>query len=442
MNPTTPAPDETQYPHPAYGWYVVGVLILIYTASYIDRIMLTLLVGPIRKSLEISDLQFSLLHGLAFAIFYTFLGIPIGRIADRSNRRNLIIGGAVLWSAFTSVCGLARSFGFMFMARIGVGVGEAALSPAAYSLLNDYFPPRKVATALSVYTASIYIGAGLATITAGMLIAALPAMDVPILGHLESWRLVFLVVGALGIPCALLTLTVREPKRTGMSKRYGAEGAPFSAVVSYMWDRRGAYATVAFGLAAVAMMTNGIKGWVPTFFIRTYGWTIAETGAWFGSGLLVFGTTGVILGGILASWLRKRGDLTSNLKVAMLTAILLMAFGIAAPLMENPTHALFLYCAAIFSGALPFGAAAAAIQEITPNQMRGQVAAVYLFFVNLAGIGFGPTVVAFITDVVFHDDNAIRYSLSILVAVGVPLALLILGLGLKSYRKALEEKDF
>ena len=442
MSETTASREttETDYPKPIYGWYVVGVLILIYTASYIDRIMLTLLVGPIRKSLEISDFQFSLLHGLAFAVFYTFLGIPMGQIADRSNRRNLITVGAAFWSVFTCLCGLARSFGGMFMFRVGVGVGEAALSPAAYSLLSDYFPPRKLARVLSFYTASIYIGAGIATITAGALIAALPAMDLPVLGHLEPWRLVFIVVGLLGIPCALLMMTVREPIRKNMSKRYSA-GVPFKEVLSYIWARRGAYATVAFGLAAVAMMTNGIKGWVPTFFIRTYGWSIAETGAWFGSGLLVFGTGGVILGGVLAGWLRSRGDQTSNLKVAMLTAALLMVFGIAAPLMANPTHAQILYCAAIFSGALPFGAAAA-IQEITPNQMRGQVAAIFLFFINLTGIGFGPTVVAFFTDMVFHDDNAIRYSLSILVAIGVPLAILILGLGMKSYRKTLQERDF
>ena len=433
---------DDDYPAGLYGWYVAAVLILIYTISYVDRIMLTLLVGPIRQSLQISDLQLSLLHGFAFAIFYTFLGIPLGRIADRSSRRNLIVGGALVWSGMTALCGVARSFGSMFLARIGVGVGEAALSPAAYSMLSDYFPPAKLPRVLSVYTASIYIGGGIATMTAGTLIAVLPTLDLPWLEGLEPWRLVFIAVGLLGIPSAALMLTVREPGRHNLSKRYGADGPTLSAVLQHMWDRRAAYGTVALGLSAISMMTNGIKGWVPTFFMRRFGWTVAETGFWFGSGLLVSGTVGVISGGLLASWLRSRGDLGSNLKVAILTAFLMLAFGVVAPLLPDARLSLACYCVAIFSGAMPFGAAAAAVQEITPNQMRGQVAAVYLFAINLAGIGMGPTVVAFFTDIVFGRDDAVGYSLSALVALGVPLALLFLVGGLGAYRKALEGKDF
>jgi MFS family permease len=387
-------------------------------------------------------LQLSLLHGFAFAVFYTFLGIPLGRIADRGNRRNLVIGGTLVWSVMTSLCGIARSFGLMFIARVGVGVGEAALTPAAYSMLGDYFPPGKLARVLSVYTAAIYVGAGIATMSVGALLKSLPAVYLPLIGHLAPWRMVFVLVGLMGIPCALLTLSVREPARKDVSTRYGVAGASLAAVFAQIWQRRGAYGTVAFGLAAIAMMTNGIKGWVPTYFIRTFGWTIAQTGFWFGSGLLVFGTAGVILGGVLAGWLRARRHQTANLQVALLTAALMMVFGIAAPLTSNAALSLALYCATLFSGALPFGAAAAAIQEITPNQMRGQVAAIYLFIINLAGIGLGPTVVAFFTDVVFRNDHAIRYSLALLVGLGVPLALVVLGLGLRSYRKALAEKDF
>ena len=433
---------EPDYPPAHYGWYVVAVLAVIYTISYIDRIMLTLLVGPIRASLQISDLQLSLLHGFAFAIFYTFLGIPLGRIADRHSRRDLVVGGALVWSAMTALCGVARSFGSMFLARIGVGVGEAALSPAAYSMLSDCFPPSKLSRVLSVYTASIYIGGGLATMTAGTLIAVLPTLGLPWFEGLEPWRMVFIAVGLLGIPSAVLMLTVREPRRRNLSKRYGDDGPSLTAVLQHMWERRAAYGSVALGLSAISMMTNGIKAWVPTFFMRRFEWTVAETGFWFGSGLLVFGTVGVISGGQLAGWLRGRGDLASNLKVGILTALLILGFGLVAPLVPDPTLSLVLYCAAIFSAAMPFGAGAAAIQEITPNQMRGQVAAVYLFAINLAGIGLGPTVVASFTDLVFGRDEAVGQSLAALVAIGVPLALLCLVGGLGAYRRALAAKDF
>ena len=172
--PTSDITSDT--PSSRYGWYAVAVLILAYTFSYVDRTILTLMVKPIRASLHITDLQISLLHGLAFAIFYTLLGIPIARFADRGNRTRIIMAGIAVWSVMTALCGFARSFGQLFLARIGVGVGEAALSPAAYSMLSDYFRGNALTRALSVYTASIYIGAGLALLIGGALIASVPAM--------------------------------------------------------------------------------------------------------------------------------------------------------------------------------------------------------------------------------------------------------------------------
>ena len=198
-----------------YKWYALGILIVAYTFSYLDRQALTLLVGPIRKSLDISDTQLSLLHGFAFAIFYTVLGLPLGRLVDQQRRTTIIAAGVAVWSIMTVFCGLARNFTQMFLARIGVGVGEAALMPGAYSLISDYFPPHSRPIALSLYLSAIYVGAGLATIIGGTIIAIMPAIDAPIVGHLEPWQGVFIVIGLPGLLIALWVLTMREPQRTG-----------------------------------------------------------------------------------------------------------------------------------------------------------------------------------------------------------------------------------
>jgi MFS family permease len=419
--------------HQNYGWYVVGVLVIAYTFSYVDRTILTLLVKPIRHSLGISDTQVSLLHGLAFAVFYTVLGIPIARLADSSNRVLVISAGIAVWSFMTALCGVARTFGQLFLARVGVGVGEAALGPAAYSLLSDFFTGPALTRALSVYTSAIYIGAGLALVIGGAIIAIVPAMNIPGVGHLEPWQVVFLFVGSPGLAIAVLMMTVREPPRTGVAA--GAAGSlPVREVVHFMGRQRAAYALLIAGFSAFSLLWNGANAWIPTFFIRNFGWTPAVVGLRYGLVLLIFGTLGVIAGGILGGWLESRGWTDANPRVGIIASALIMPFGILAPLQGNPEVALALFTVFVFAGSLPFGAAASAFQQITPNQMRGQVTAVYFFFLNLAGIGLGPTVVALITDHVFHDDIAVKYSLVIVALLAAPLAALLLWLSLRPFR--------
>jgi len=208
------APDD--YPQPAYAWYVVVVLTLGYIVSFLDRQIFALLVQPIRHDMGLSDTQVSLIGGLAFALFYTFLGIPIGRLADRRSRRAIIATGITIWCVMTAACGLAHNYWQLFSARVGVGVGEATLNPSALSLISDYFPREKRGRAISFYNMGVSLGVGIANIIGAWAIALTSAMapiTLPLVGALRPWQLVFLLVGLPGLVVALLMFTVREPRR-------------------------------------------------------------------------------------------------------------------------------------------------------------------------------------------------------------------------------------
>ena len=415
--------DEKAHPqvNSRYGWYVVFVLILAYTFSYIDRTILTLMVDPIRASLGISDVQLSLLHGLAFAVFYTLMGIPLGQLVDRRKRTNIIAVGIIVWSIMTAFCGLARTFWQMFAARIGVGVGEAALSPAAYSLLADWFKGKQLVRALSFYQGAIYMGGGLATMAGGALIALVPATSTPLTGPLEPWQIVFVIVGLPGILVGLWVLTLREPERLGATD---ADHPTFRQVLAHMKTHARAYGGLILGLCFASLMWNGVAAWIPSHFIRQFGWTPAEVGLRYGSVLMIAGTAGILSGGWLSGVLRERGRRDSNLLLIILSAVLALPLGFAAPLMATANSSLAVFALYLFAGAMPYGGAAAAFQEITPNRMRGQVSAIYLFWLNLAGIGLGPTIVATVAQSFFGGELGISAAMATNVAIAAPLSAL------------------
>lgn len=422
-----------------YAWYALGVLIIAYTFSYLDRQALTLMVGPIRKSLDISDTQLSLLHGLAFAIFYTLLGLPIGRLVDGHRRTTIIAVGIAIWSIMTALCGLAKNFTHMFLARIGVGVGEAALSPGAYSLISDYFPQRTRPIALSLYLSAVYVGSGLATIVGGAIISAMPAFNAPIVGYLEPWQAVFIVIGLPGVLVAIWVLTLREPARTG--KKVGVEPT-IGATFRYIWENRKTYLTFIMGYAMFTLMWTSATAWYPEYFKRIFGWTTSEVGTRFGLTIMIAGAAGVLLGGLLSTKLRDRGKLDGGILTAIVAAAIALPAGLISCSLGSAWGTLAAVFVFQFGCAMPFGAAAAALQEITPNQMRGQITAIYLFAANMFGIGLGPTVVALVTDKVFHNDLALGSSIFVVIGVSGPLALILLWFARSAYKKTLANVDF
>jgi MFS family permease len=441
--PAAEVPELNPYPSSGYAWYVVAVLTLAYIFSFIDRQVLNLMVGPIQKDLGINDFQMGLLIGPSFAVFYTLFGIPLGRLADTRSRRAIISVGIALWSVMTAGCGLTKTFWQLALMRMGVGVGEASLSPSAYSLISDYFRPERRSTAMSVYSMGIYIGSGLAFLLGGFIVqlaAGTETTTVPWIGPVRPWQLVFLLVGLPGLLISLLLLTVREPVRKGA--RLKADGSAIQAptgraVWSYIRTNSATFLCLTLGTGLVALYGYGAYAWIPVMLARRYGWTLGQIGPVFGLIVGIGGTLGIVTGGRLADWLRPRGRVDSDMRIALWAAAAALPFVVLFPLSLSGNLAAALLVPVVFLMSMPFGVAPAAIQQMMPNTMRAQATAVYLFVINLVGIGLGPLIVAALTEKVFHDPKAVHLSLLIVGAVSFALAVALLWAGLRPYRDSL-----
>jgi MFS family permease len=339
----------------------------------------------------------------------------------------------------TAACGLARNFLQMFLARIGVGVGEAALSPGAYSLIADYFPKRRLPLALSIYTSAAYAGSGLAIMIGGTIIALMPAMTLPVVGHLEPWQAVFIAIGLPGLLVALAVLFLREPVRTSMR---AGDHPGIGDLLRHIGRNKGAYLLTMVGYSISGMLWNGALAWFPTYLMRGFGWSPSDVGLYYGLTLFVCGTAGILSGGAIGSRMRARGMEDANIVIGLIALALAVPFGVAG--MMAPTGGMTVAGIGLFLFAtcMPWGCAAAAMQEITPNQMRGQISAIYLFGLNFIGLAFGPTLVAFFTDSVFGDDSAVGMSILTVILIAAPLSAIVLMLARRPYREALGRIDF
>src|SRR5690606_24383075 len=334
----------------------------------------------------ISDTQMSLLMGLSFAIFYTIAGIPLGRVADSRSRRGLIAWGILFWSLMTAACGLAKQYWHFVVFRIGVGAGEAAWSPAAYSLMAASSTPETGATGMSVCALGVYLGAGLAFLRGGIVITWANAhgdMVLPLLGTVRPWQIICLVLGAAGVLFCLVLLAIREPTRKGVG---AGVAVPLKEVGAYLLSIRKAVICHNFGFACLSFASYGASAWIPTFFIRNHGLTPGEVGIYYGSLVMVAGSLGIVFGGRLSDYLSRRGYKDSNMRVGLLAAVLTLLCNVVY-LIDNMTLLWIVMFFNVFTVAMPFGVAPAAIQEVMPNSMRGQASAIYLFIITLIGLG-------------------------------------------------------
>jgi len=430
--------DARPWPSPTRAWYAVAILVVAFIFSFIDRIIIALLVDPLKTDLGLSDTQLGILQGLAFAVFYALVGIPIGRWADRYSRRTIIGIGIFLWSLMTAACGLAKGFFTLFLARVGVGVGEAALSPPAYSMIADYFPPRQLGRALGVYQSGAFFGAGIAFLVGGLVIQAVAGADnfvLPLVGELRPWQLVFFVVGLPGILVALLMITVREPERRGAVA--GKEGGiPLSEVMGWVGSRKRIFIAHFCGFALLAVPITTVLTWAPTHFIRALEFAPPQAALTLGTILIALSPAGVFTGGWLADWLQQRGYTDAPLRVGILAGVLLIPLSFVATRVSDPQLAVWLFAPFIFCASLGIAMAPAALQLVVPNQMRAQVSATWMLVLNIVTAGIGPTAVPFISDLLFSGPAGIGQAMALVNTLCMPLAALALWSGMGAFRDA------
>jgi predicted MFS family arabinose efflux permease len=386
---------------PRYRMVVLAMLVLVYTFNFIDRQIVGILAVPIKADLGLTDTQLGLMGGLAFALFYTALGIPIAMLADRSNRTTIMTVALVFWSAMTAVCGYAQNFWQLFLARLGVGVGEAGGVAPAYSLVADYFPPHQRARALGVYSFGVPIGSALGIVFGGFI------------AHHVDWRMAFIVVGVAGIVLApFFKMIVKEPQRGRYDgARGGGKPASLREVMRVLGSKR-AFWGISFGASASSMMGYGLFFWLPSFFVRSHGMTLLEASMYFGTILLFGGIAGIWMGG----WLADRFGTAKRRMYAIIPAVAFVftvPFYIGAVLTHSLPLAFVLFLVPVALGLVWLGPVLSAIQHVVPPQMRATASAVFLFINNLIGIGLGSVALGALSDALSgrYGENSLRYAI-------------------------------
>lgn len=416
-----------------HAWYAVLVLTLANVSGFVDRQILSLLTVPLKRDLQLSDTQVSLLIGLGFAVFYSVLGLPIGRWVDRGMRPRIVALGAALWSLMTLLTGITRGYGQLFLARVGVGVGEATLGPAAVSIIADQFPREKLGTAMSTYMVGTFAGSGVAYALGAYIVGRVdqPGMiTLPLVGEIFPWQTVFFWIGAPGLLIALLALSIREPRRDAAALAAAARGPSastasavgFADVWQYVRSNLRTIGALSLGFAFSASVNYGVGAWMAAFFVRTHAWSIEQAGTLQGVLTFTIGPIGVMAGGRLNDWLARRGHVDAPLRVGLLGALGMAVFAGLYPAVPSAMVAAVLLVPVNLFAAMPWGAANAAIAEAMPARLRGQGSAIYQLVVNLVSGVLGPTAVALLTDRVFGDESMLRWSLVIASIGGMMLA--------------------
>lgn len=390
-----------------YRTYVLGVLVVVYMFNFLDRQIVTILAEPIKNELGLSDTQIGLMTGLAFALFYTILGIPIARLADRANRVNVITAALVVWSGMTALCGLAQNFAQILAARIGVGVGEAGCSPPAHSLIADYYPPSERASALSIYSLGISMGSLLGLLAGGWV------------AEFYGWRTAFLVVGIPGVLLAVvLKLTVMEPIR-GMSDPSGAgkqPQPPLLPTIKTLLSNK-TILHIAMGGALTSFVGYGLGQWLPAFFIRLHSMGLAETATYYGLVNGIASMAGTFLGGTLADrWGKK--DKRIYVWLPGVGVLISFPFYFAALVVGDWRIAIAILLVPSFLNSLWLGPAFGTVQNLAPQPMRALASAILLFILNIIGLGLGPFLVGVLSDLFAPSfgEESLRYAIIVATA--------------------------
>ncbi len=435
---------ESASKHYAYEWYIVFICMLAYVFSFVDRQVLALLVEPIKHDLGLTDFQFSLLHGLAFSIFYAVMGLPIANLADRYSRPLIISVGVLFWSIATTACGISKNFTQMFLSRMGVGVGEAALSPATYSMLSDYFPRNMLGRAVGVYSIGSFIGAGLAFLIGGYVIALVGDLDnitVPLIGAVQPWQLTFFLVGMPGVLLAVLFwMTVKDPQRKGLlvDETGVIKSVSMKQTLGFIRKHKKTFFFHYIGFSFYAMALFAVLSWIPAFYIRKFGMSSIQAGYTLGTIILFANTLGVVCGGWFSDWLLAKGYKDAPMRAGFLGACGLLIPIALFPILDLLCLSLTLLVITMFFVSFPMPTSTAAMQMLAPNQMRAQISAVFLLISNLIGLGLGATLVALLTDKVFGSELLVGHSIAVIGFCATALTILLLWRGCRYFCESLE----
>jgi MFS family permease len=441
-----PSPEADLEPVSAsHAWGTVAVLLIIGILSYLDRNIVALMIEPIRASLGISDLGMGLIHGVGFGVFYAVFGLPIGYLVDRVSRRWIVYWGATAWSVAAAACGLASNFQQLLAARLAVGIGEASLSPAAYSMIADLFPRRRLALALGVFGIGSVLGSAVAFIGGGAAIEYLEGIgpqELPLLGLTEPWQMVFLATGAPGVVIALLVLLVREPRRRPHRPALISADAPAAleqpeTLLPFMRSHWQFFCCHFLGFGFLAVATYAGLAWIPTMLVRRFGTGIGEVGLMMGAVSLFAGIPGFLLSGWIVDRWFAAGRLDAHQRYYMIANTVAAGLAIVT-FLYAPTPGLVVLGWGFISLLQPFtGPSAAQLQMVTPPHLRGQVSALYVMVFNLMGMCLGPPLVAFITDIVLQDTARVHVSLAITYGGIAALSAVMFALGLAPSRRAI-----
>jgi MFS family permease len=429
-------------PIPLKAWIGLSILILVTFLGFLDRQIISLMVGGIKASLNVSDSQIGVLQGAAFGFALLIFAVPFGYFADRYSRRVVLCVGVVIWSLAAAAGGLSNSFSTLMAARIGVAIGEAALVPAANSLIGDMFPKHRLATVFSIFNCGTILGGATALGIGGAVLTwAADGMTFPVLGHLAAWQIALMVTGLPGLVIAVLVLFIPEPKRAQRTKGIAAvPQAPWSEVFRFMLENWRYLSCYIVGFAFLYAATNAQLAWLPTVLHRSYGWTPGQVGAALGIFTAVFGVSGQLTNGMTVDRMLRKGRKDAHLRYYGFATVVVTICGICAQF--APTAVVFLMFYAPIKFFMNYaGVQSAALQLITPSSMRGRVAAVMWVIYGLIGGTAGPSIVAYFTDHVFRDESKVINSLSLTYAILAPSACLLFWLGAKHMREAVVRSE-
>lgn len=429
------APEIVPYPSAAQGWFLVIMLTIAYVFSFVDRYILGLLIEPIKADLGLTDEQIGWVIGPAFAIFYATVGLPLGWLVDRARRTWIVAAGILVWSVATAASGLARDFWHLFVTRMTVGVGEATLSPAAFSMIADSFPPERRGKPIAFYTASLTLGAGIASLIGGLVLTwakTTTGVDVPLFGFLAPWQLTFFAVGLPGILVALFFFGVKEPKRrVAMAQDESLKGNGMGDALGYVGRNAATYVSFVAPICVMTIIAYS-QGFLPATFERTWGWP-AEYYAYVNAvALLVIGPANVIIMGYVSDRWSQSGVKDAPFRLLIMGFIIMLPSAVIPMFMPTGWMAYALLCINTIGIGMMSAMGVTALLLITPAQIRGQIVALYYMAISLSGLLLGPTTVGFLSTRVFGEEN-IRYAMATLPVVYGIIPLLFIPLARRLY---------